>query len=114
MAPEQARGEAVDYRADLFSLGCVLYWLCTGQLPFKGRDALSTLTALATEHPNPPQAISPDVAPALSDLIMQLLHKDPGRRPVSSQAVVAMMAAIDRGLGAASGAPAPAYGVADR
>jgi tRNA A-37 threonylcarbamoyl transferase component Bud32 len=98
MAPEQARGEAVDHRADLFSLGCVLYWLCTSQLPFKGADILSTLTALATEDPVPPQAISADVAPALSDLIMELLHKDPGRRPASSKAVVDTMAAIDRGI----------------
>jgi tRNA A-37 threonylcarbamoyl transferase component Bud32 len=108
MAPEQARGEAVDYRADLFSLGGVLYWLCTGQLPFRGADVLSTLTAVATEHPEPPRALSADVAPALSALIMELLHKDPGRRPASSQAVVDTMSAIDRGLGAAPGAPAPA------
>jgi serine/threonine protein kinase len=78
MASEQARGEGVDHRADLFSLGCVLYWLCTSQLPFKGTDVLSTLTALATEHPEPPKAISLDVPSGLSDLIMDLLNKDPG------------------------------------
>jgi hypothetical protein len=99
MAPEQARGEAVDYRADLFSLGCVLYWLCTSQLPFKGTDVLSTLTALATHNPEPPKALSGHVVPALSDLIMELLQKDPRLRPASSQAVLDWMAAIDR-LGA--------------
>jgi serine/threonine protein kinase len=108
MAPEQARGEAVDYRADLFSLGCVLYWLCTGQLPFKGTDILSTLTALATKHPKPPQTMALDVSPALSDLIMELLRKDPGRRPPSSQAVVDTMTTIERDLGAARREPVPA------
>jgi serine/threonine protein kinase len=100
MAPEQARGEAVDYRADLFSLGCVLYSLCTGRLPFKGTDVLSTLTALATHNPEPPIALSGHVGPALSDLIMELLQKDPCLRPASSQAVLNRMAAIER-LGAA-------------
>jgi serine/threonine protein kinase len=106
MAPEQARGEAVDCRADLFSLGCVLYWLCTGQLLFKGADVLSTLTALAAHHPEPPEAIAADVPPALSDLIVELLQKDPGSRPASSQAVVDTMAAIECGLGAAPVIPA--------
>jgi hypothetical protein len=99
MAPEQARGEKVDYRADLFSLGCVLYWLCTGRLPFNGTNVLSTLMALATVHPEPPNEISADVAPALSDLIMELLQKDPENRPTSSQAVVDAMAAIDSRIG---------------
>src|SRR5262249_28157242 len=47
MAPEQARGEATDGRADLFSLGCVLYRMCTGQLPWQAKDAVSTLLAVA-------------------------------------------------------------------
>jgi serine/threonine protein kinase len=103
MAPEQARGEVVDYRADLFSLGCVLYWLCTGQLPFKGTDVLSTLTALATEQPEPPQAIAADVTPVLSDLVMELLHKDPDYRPASGQTAVNVLAAIEDSLLAVPG-----------
>jgi hypothetical protein len=95
MAPEQARGEPVDQRADLFSLGCVLYWLCTGRLPFVGSDVLSTLSALATHNPEPPAALARDVAPVMSDLIMDLLQKDPRRRPASSQAVLDRIAAIE-------------------
>jgi hypothetical protein len=105
MAPEQARGEAVDHRADLFSLGCVLYWLCTCRLPFKGTDVLSTLTALATHNPEPPKAVSSHVGPDLSDLIMELLQKNPCRRPASSQAVLDRLAAIEC-HGAAPAVPA--------
>jgi serine/threonine protein kinase len=108
MAPEQARGDAVDYRADLFSLGCVLYWMSTGQLPFQGTDVLSTLTALATTEPDPPKAVSAHVAPALSDLIMELLQKDPARRPASSRAVADTLVAIGRALGSAADERAPA------
>jgi tRNA A-37 threonylcarbamoyl transferase component Bud32 len=105
MAPEQARGQAVDYRADLFSLGCVLYWLCTSRLPFQGTDILSTLSALATEQPEPPNAISKDVTQALSDLIMELLHKDPCGRPASSQNVVDRIVTINHSLASVAGEP---------
>ena len=99
MAPEQARGEGVDYHADLFSLGCVLYFLCTDELPYKGTDVMSTLMALATHDPQPPQQISAKIPAALSDLIMQLLRKNPSQRPNSSQAVVQALAAIEQQLG---------------
>ena len=94
MAPEQARGEAVDCRADLFSLGCVLYGLSTSQLPFKGMDVLSTLTALATHNPVPPKALSGHVSAASSELIMDLLQKDPWLRPASSQGVLERIIAL--------------------
>ena len=100
MAPEQARGEGVDYHADLFSLGCVLYFLCTDELPYKGTDVMSTLMALATHDPQPPQQISAKIPAALSDLIMQLLRKDPSQRPNSSQAVIQALAAIEQQTGA--------------
>jgi tRNA A-37 threonylcarbamoyl transferase component Bud32 len=105
MAPEQARGDAVDHRADLFSLGCVLYWLCTNELPFRGSDVLSTLTALATQDPPPPRTVSADVPAALSDLVMQLLQKDPRRRPASGEAVADALAVV--AARHAPGSPAP-------
>jgi urea transport system substrate-binding protein len=95
MAPEQASGADVDHRADLFSLGCVLYEIATSELPFKGTDILSTLMALATHHPDPPRSVSAAVPVELSDLIMHLLQKDPAARPASSVAVASSLAQID-------------------
>jgi serine/threonine protein kinase len=95
MAPEQACASEVDHRADLFSLGCVLYQICTNEIPFKGSDILSSLTALATRHPNPPRSISAAVPAELSDLIMHLLEKHPSARPVSSGAVGDSLAQIE-------------------
>jgi formylglycine-generating enzyme required for sulfatase activity len=88
MAPEQAEGKACDHRSDLFSLGCVLYRMCTGELPFKGDSTLATLSALAMSEPEPPSELDADVPEALSDLVMKLLAKKPGRRPESAQAVM--------------------------
>jgi WD40 repeat protein/tRNA A-37 threonylcarbamoyl transferase component Bud32 len=96
MAPEQARGETVDARADLFSLGCVLYRAATGQMPFKGDETLSVLWSLATEKPRSAQAINPELPAALSDLIDGLLAKDAASRPTSARAVVEALEAISR------------------
>jgi eukaryotic-like serine/threonine-protein kinase len=80
MAPEQARGQAVDRRADLFSLGCVLYQMATGRRPFLGADTYSVLSALATETPPPPIELNPAVPAGLSTLIELLLTKNPDHR----------------------------------
>jgi serine/threonine protein kinase len=87
MAPEQGRGERVDARSDLFSLGCVLYLMATGVPAFRGTDLISTLMAVATENPRPPRELEPGLPQQLSDLILRLLAKEPGQRPPSAQAV---------------------------
>lgn len=94
MAPEQARGETVDGRADLFSLGCVLYRACTGRLPFEARDAMSTLLAVAMDSPAPPSQLRPEVPSRLSDLIMKLLAKSPADRPASAGEVAEALQAM--------------------
>jgi serine/threonine protein kinase len=88
MAPEQARGERVDGRADLYSLGVVLYRAATGKLPLHGSDTMSMLMALATETPRPACDVNPSVPPALSALITRLLAKEPSARPASAQGVL--------------------------
>jgi WD40 repeat protein/serine/threonine protein kinase len=103
MSPEQANCKAVDARSDLFSLGCVLYRLCTGTLPFRGEDMLATFTALAVHKPPPVRQLSPDVPAALSDLIAKLLAKKPAERPPSARVVAEVLADIEAGR-----SPAPA------
>jgi hypothetical protein len=96
MAPEQARGEPLDGRCDLFSLGCVLYCMCTGQPAFKGTDTISTLMAVATEQPRPPRALAPEVPAALSDFILRLLAKKPDERPASARDVANALEGLER------------------
>jgi WD40 repeat protein/serine/threonine protein kinase len=98
MAPEQARGEALDVRADLFSLGAVLYGLCTGDRPFKGLTAAATLLAVQQDSPLPPRQLNAKVPSALSDLVMHLLAKERTQRPPSAQAVVEALKQIERGV----------------
>jgi serine/threonine protein kinase len=87
MAPEQAGRQPVDARADLFALGCVLYLMCTGVLPFEGDDAMSTLMAIASAEPIPPHQRNPQVPAELSDLVMEMLAKKPQDRPTSAREV---------------------------
>jgi serine/threonine protein kinase len=96
MAPEQASGRAVDARTDLFSLGCVLYRLCTGTMPFHGPDAISTLMAVTHHQPPPPSELNRALPRSLSDLIMALLAKDPQARPQSADDVAAALGDMER------------------
>jgi serine/threonine protein kinase len=105
MAPEQAHAAAVDARTDLFSLGCVLYHLCTGVAPFQGPSAVALLLAVVMETPQSVRELNPDVPPALATLIHQLLAKDPVHRPASAQAVLTALQAIRGPQASAAGIP---------
>ncbi len=94
MAPEQARGQKVDHRADLFSLGCVMHRLCTGEMPFKGDTVMAVLTALAIENPPPANELNPNVPPRLAALVTKLLSKDANKRPQSAREVADELQAI--------------------
>jgi eukaryotic-like serine/threonine-protein kinase len=108
MAPEQARsGSPVDARADLFSMGIVLYRLCTGRLPFLGEDMMSTLMAVAMDQPPPPRLLNPELPFAVAELVMRLLQKDPADRPRSADDVVAAIGAIEAELAAPAAPTAP-------
>jgi serine/threonine protein kinase len=98
MSPEQARGEKVNDRADLFSLGAVLYRLCTGKLPFQGSNTMAVLMALAVEEPQPVRDHNPGVPESLAELIRQLLAKNPEDRPPSADHVRHRLLAIARKL----------------
>jgi hypothetical protein len=98
MAPEQARGQAVDHCSDLFSLGSLLYRMCTGQLPFKGRDTVSILMSVATDHPPQPRQVNPDVSADLSGLVMWLLAKTPAERPRSAKVVAEDLGRLEKEL----------------
>ena len=94
MAPEQARGKSVDHRADLFSLGVLLYEMTTGRRPFTGNDTMSILTSLAIDEPTAPSLSNLEIPSALSDLIMQLLSKSPEKRPADGREVAESLLAI--------------------
>jgi serine/threonine protein kinase len=91
MAPEQVAGQAIDHRADLFSLGSVLYYMCTGELPFSAPNSMAVLHRVTLDQPRPIREINPTVPSWLADLIAALHVKDPSNRIQSAADVAARL-----------------------
>jgi serine/threonine protein kinase/tetratricopeptide (TPR) repeat protein len=80
MSPEQAQGETVDHRSDLFSLGSVLYAMCTGRPPFRASGTMAVLKRVCEDTPRPIWEINPDIPEWLCDIIAKLHAKKPADR----------------------------------
>ncbi len=107
MSPEQARGQAVDYRSDIFSLGILLYEMVTGQLPFSGGTALDTLHAIAFEETRPVTALRPNLPPSLQRVITRCLRKRAQDRYGDAKELAGDLKAVQREIESGVSSKAP-------
>ncbi|MFC3690467.1 Stk1 family PASTA domain-containing Ser/Thr kinase [Aquipuribacter hungaricus] len=106
LSPEQARGETVDERSDLYSAGCLLFELLTGRPPFVGENALALAYQHVGETPRPPSSLNPEVPPDLDSVVLHALAKS---RDARYQDASAFIADLDR---VATGLPVQAFSAA--
>ncbi len=99
MSPEQARGESLDGRSDLFSLGVLLYEMATSHSPFRGKTPLETLSNLLTLEEQPVTDLRPGLPPDLASLIHRLMSKVPDQRPVDAETVGRTLSRLEADLG---------------
>src|SRR5262249_55050181 len=87
MCPEQARGEEMDHRGDLYAVGAILFELLAGRLPFAGASTMDVLLAHATEEPPPFADVGAEglAPPAIEAVVLKCLSKDPRDRPSSAR-----------------------------
>jgi serine/threonine-protein kinase len=98
IAPEQVAGDEIDGRADIYSLGCVAYWMLTGSYVFEGESALQTMVMHVRETPPAPSSRTDQRVPsALDRIVLACLEKDPAQRPQTVDELAAMLAASDVG-----------------
>ncbi|MGD8540176.1 MAG: protein kinase, partial [Candidatus Aminicenantes bacterium] len=98
MSPEQALGDVVDVRSDIYSLGVVLFELVTGKVPFEGTTAVSVAMKQKTELPPEPMSINDQISAEFNHLILKCLEKDPKRRYQSADEVMDEIVKVERGF----------------
>jgi len=95
IAPEQVVGDKVDGRADLYSTGCVAYWLLTGELVFTGHTAMKVMLDHAHTAPEPPSKRSKQpIPPELDRIVLDCLAKNPAHRPLTAKEVASRLSAV--------------------
>jgi len=118
MAPEQARGDRVDSRADIYAVGAILYRALTGRKPFEGNDAMSILTAVLTQEPERPSTLNPKIPLSLELIVQQTMAKTPSQRFATMEALEQALTPFDapdahlpavtlKSVGNATSPPAP-------
>jgi len=100
LSPEQAQGHAVSAPSDLYSVAIVLYEMLTGKVPFEGDSAVTIALKHVSETPVPPSQLNPAVSPALDQVVMWALNKDPADRPADADQFIA---ALEQVRGAVTG-----------
>ena len=80
IAPEQARGDVVDGKTDIYSVGVMLYEMLTGQLPFEADNAVSVAIMQLQADPRPPREINPDIPEGLEEITLKAMQKNPAQR----------------------------------
>jgi serine/threonine-protein kinase len=103
LSPEQAQGHAVSAPSDLYSIGIVLYEMLTGRVPFDGESPVSIALKHVSEAPVPPSHINPEIPPALEQVVLWALNKDPADRPADADEFIMALEQVRELLAAPPG-----------